>query len=200
MTTQQDKTNHAVATVEESRDDERHFDRPIRINEIQIANLTMAFAIDRIIRSAKEKTRLPVFFVNADCFNLTAKHLDYRAILQRPGALILGDGSGVKLAGILTRQRVAENVNGTDMLPLLCDRCAREGLKVYFFGAKPGRAQATGAQMQERFPGLLVAGSRDGYFSESETDNVIKDINESGADILLAGLGEIGRASCRERV
>ena len=52
---------------------------------------------------------------------------------------------------------------------------AQEGKSVFLFGAKPGVADTAGAKLQERFPGLVIAGTNDGYFQDDAP--IIEKIN-----------------------
>ena len=62
-------------------------------------------------------------------------------------------------------------------------------IPVYFFGGKPGIAEEAAAEGKRRWPGLNVAGCRNGYFSAEEEPEIIKGINHSGAAMLFAALG-----------
>jgi N-acetylglucosaminyldiphosphoundecaprenol N-acetyl-beta-D-mannosaminyltransferase len=44
--------------------------------------------------------------------------------------------------------------------------------------------------LQQRFPELRIAGSRDGYWKPEEENAVVAEINRSGAAVLLAALGQ----------
>ena len=37
--------------------------------------------------------------------------------------------------------------------------------------------------------GLKIAGARDGFFSDRDSDDVVRQINESGADIVMVAMG-----------
>ncbi len=82
-----------------------------------------------------------------------------------------------------------ENINGTDMLPFLCRLCRDNGWGMYFLGAKPGVAEKMSVLLKERFPGLKVAGFRDGYFDDAQSGEVVKEINASGAEMLMVAFG-----------
>ena len=69
----------------------------------------------------------------------------------------------------------------------LMERMAREGMSLYLLGAKPGVAERAGERLAERYPGLRIAGTRDGYFQEDAP--VVQDIRESGADCVFVCLG-----------
>ena len=120
---------------------------------------------------------------------MSATDKAYQRILQRDDAVVFGDGSGIRLAGRINRQPMRDNVNGTDMFPLLCARAAAHNYSIFLLGAQPGVADEAAARMLASHPGLRIAGARHGYFSEAETDALLDAINASGADVLLVALG-----------
>jgi len=160
----------------------------LHILGVDIANTTMDEALDWIVARAQAKTPALLAFVNPDCLNIAYGHGRYRDVLSRADR-VLPDGIGVKLACRLLGVSLAANVNGTDLFPRLCERATREGLSLFLLGAKPGVAAAVAANMRARYPGLNVAGCRDGYFKPDELEAVLAEINASGADILLAAFG-----------
>jgi N-acetylglucosaminyldiphosphoundecaprenol N-acetyl-beta-D-mannosaminyltransferase len=66
---------------------------------------------------------------------------------------------------------------------------AKTDKSVFLFGAKPGTAEAAADNLCKKVEGLKIAGTRNGYFSPEDTDSIINEINESGADILWVCLG-----------
>jgi len=135
---------------------------------VRINNLTMAEASNQIVTYARGDKATQVCFVNADCVNISCADPVYRATLS-DATLVLADGIGVRLAGAILDQNVRENVNGTDMLPYLCD--------------------AAGKWMTHHYPHLRLAGTRNGYFTPEEQDGVLEQIRLSGADIVLVAMG-----------
>ncbi len=160
----------------------------LRFLGVRIDNLTMAEAARRIISDARERRAAQVCFVNADCVNLSYRDSDYGAVLGRAD-LVLADGIGVRVAGAVFNQNIRENINGTDMLPYLCEAAEEAGLSMYLLGGRPGVPEGAAAWMAAHYPQLRVAGVRDGYFSEQDQANVIREIKATGADILLVALG-----------
>lgn len=129
-----------------------------------------------------------VSFVNAHCINVAAKDRAYRDALQGCDYR-LPDGSGLRLAAALAGCGFGENLNGTDLFPLICEEASLCGVSIFLLGGKPGVAADAAAEMQRRYPGLRVAGTHDGYFAQHETGQVIDQINASGADMLFVGFG-----------
>ena len=132
--------------------------------------------------------RTTAAFVNAHCINHAARDSKYARAL-RAADFILPDGSGISLAAKMTGQRLTENLNGTDLCRPLCLEAARRGLSIYLLGAAPGIAEKAAENLIHSVPGLRIAGVRDGFFGDENSNALIAEINESGADILLVAMG-----------
>ncbi|MBF9233907.1 WecB/TagA/CpsF family glycosyltransferase [Microvirga sp. BT350] len=103
--------------------------------------------------------------------------------------LLLADGQSVVWASKLLRRRLPERVAGIDIFEQLLGLAHREGRSVYLLGARPDVLQLLEARLQERFPGLKIAGRNDGYFSDGDGARIAADIRNSGADMLFLGMG-----------
>jgi exopolysaccharide biosynthesis WecB/TagA/CpsF family protein len=167
-------------------------DRPaaptLQLLGVTLDNTSMATAVQWLVGRAAAGARVRAGFANPDCLNIAVRDRTYRRALAEADR-IFADGIGIRIAARLTGQRMADNVNGTDMFPLLCQAAAAACQPVYLLGGQPGVAAATAEWARARCPGLVIAGTRDGYFDEAETGRVIDEINGSGARILLVGLG-----------
>lgn len=75
------------------------------------------------------------------------------------------------------------------MVERLCAQSAREGLPAYFLGGAEGAAADAAAIMEARFPGLVVSGTRNGFFADDEIAGVVDEIRASGAKLLFVGMG-----------
>ncbi len=160
---------------------------------VRIENASMQEALDRIFAWAgrpgdPRRRRATVTFVNPDCLNTACEDADYRAILSR-AAMVLPDGIGIRMAARWHSVAVRENLNGTDMFPRLCERAAFTGTSIYLLGARPGVAEEAAAEMVRRYPRLRIAGTQHGYFDITEERQIVREINDSGADILLVAFG-----------
>lgn len=155
---------------------------------VTIDNLTMAEASARIAEMAQGATASQISFVNADCVNIAFQDGGYKSVLGQ-SQLVLADGIGVRVAGMVLNQNVRENINGTDMLPFLCEAAEKAGLSLYLLGGRDGIPQSAADWIAQRYPHLRIAGARHGYFSNEEEPQVLAGIRDSGADILLVALG-----------
>jgi N-acetylglucosaminyldiphosphoundecaprenol N-acetyl-beta-D-mannosaminyltransferase len=85
-----------------------------------------------------------------------------------------------------------ERVCGPDTMPALLDRGRAIGARHFFYGGAPGVADRLAASMSAQFPGLAVAGTYCPPFrplTADEDAEVVRMIEESGADCVWVGLG-----------
>jgi len=160
----------------------------IKFLGVKIDNLTMAEASQQISEMASAGNDAQVSFVNADCFNIAVQDEAYREVLGK-SKLVLADGIGVRLAGSILNQNVRENVNGTDMFPILCDTLDKAGQSLYLLGGKPGIAEDAGKWVTDHYPTLRLAGTQHGFFRPEEVDNIIAAIRAAQPSVLLVALG-----------
>ena len=153
-----------------------------------LLNATLAQTAYWIASRAQARIPTQVSFLNAHCANVARKNWQYRDSLESADAL-LPDGSGVFLASKLDKQQLGENLNGTDLFVPLCRCLAIRGIPVFFLGGREGVAAAAADNAVAQSPGLKIAGTRHGYFSPREEDDVIRQINESGARVVFVALG-----------
>ena len=110
-----------------------------------------------------------------------------RSALQKCD-LLLADGQSVVWASRLLGCSLPERVAGIDIFERLLEFAAREGKSVYLLGATTEVLQALEVQLLRRFPGLQIAGSRNGYFHEHESSQVAEAIRKTRPDLLFLGI------------
>ncbi len=116
--------------------------------------------------------------------------------------LITADGQSVVWAARVLGVRLPERVAGIDLMERMLSAAAEHGYRVFILGARRGVLDTAIERLRERYPTLIIAGSQDGYFKDSETDEVAAAIRDSKADILFVAmssprkehfLGRVGR-------
>lgn len=160
----------------------------LSIQGIRLDNLTMADALAAIQAALARRTPVKIAFVNADCVNLAARDAAYREALAAMHWVFI-DGIGMRIAGWMLGQPVRANVNGTDLFPQLCAELAAGRRRVFLLGAKPGVAAAAARWASQRYPGLVIAGTRDGYFEPARSGEVADLIRTAATDVLLVAMG-----------
>ena len=160
----------------------------ITILGIPINNVTMSEAIGTMMQWLSEENRSQICFVNADCANIAYRNKAYLEVL-RTARFSLADGIGLKLAGKLLAREIRQNVNGTDLFPLLCEALSGTGKGLFLLGARPEVPEGVREWIQKNYPGVIVSGCQHGYFAPEEEADVINRITRSGADLLLVAFG-----------
>lgn len=160
----------------------------IKILGVPVARLGPAPALSEIERLHDEDGPALVFYANAHTLNLASRDAEYKAVLQNAG-LVLNDGFGLNIAARIKGGRFPANLNGSDFSPQILGFAAKRGWSSFFLGARPGVAEEAARRLETRITNLRVAGLRDGYFPPNQTQNVVDEIQNSGADLLMVAMG-----------
>ena len=145
---------------------------------------TMEEALLKIDDFVKSKKSHSVAFINAHCLNIAYKNREYRQILK-DCSVVFSDGIGAKIGAGILGYRVEENVNGTDMFPLLADKPYR----IYLFGGAPGVAEAALEKAKKLNGKAEFVGCADGFFKGKSQEEIFAELVSLKVDILLVALG-----------
>jgi N-acetylglucosaminyldiphosphoundecaprenol N-acetyl-beta-D-mannosaminyltransferase len=102
--------------------------------------------------------------------------------------LVTADGQAVVWASTIVGDPLPGRVAGIDLMLALIQRAARRGYRVFILGARQEVLETAIANLRARYPLLEIAGCRDGYFSDDEEADVVRQIRESRADILFVAM------------
>ena len=91
----------------------------------------------------------------------------------------------VRAAGYSLPERIATQ----DFLYDVIAHSAAHAHSLFLLGGPAGLAQKTADTLAARYPGLRIAGTRDGFFDDASGSEVAAEINRSGAHLLLVGMG-----------
>jgi N-acetylglucosaminyldiphosphoundecaprenol N-acetyl-beta-D-mannosaminyltransferase len=102
--------------------------------------------------------------------------------------LVTADGQGVVWASRLLGHPLPERVTGIDLMERLLELSAGCGYRVFILGARREVLDRAIEVLAVRYPTLVIAGSRDGYFAETETAAVCEQIRRSQAQLLFVAM------------
>lgn len=143
----------------------------------------------RLQQALSNREQTALFFANT---NFIVKCQPLRAAMAKTKTVIVNDGVGVDIASLLIhRNRFPANLNGTDFIPAYLSS-VRDQAKVYLFGGKPGIAIRAANTLENQY-NVNVVGIADGYDQAQNRDQVVADINATGANILLVAMGNPGQ-------
>lgn len=154
----------------------------------RVDRVTMEEAMDRC-RAFLEGER-PRYVVTADTSGIVIAQQDaeYRRILNAAD-LVTPDSIGVVWASRRFGAPVPERVPGVDTMEALCALAAEEGRRVFLFGAAPGVADQAAENLVRKHPGLNVVGTRHGFFSADEEEDIVSTIRAARPDLLFVAFG-----------
>ena len=102
-------------------------------------------------------------------------------------ALVLADGIGILYGAKILGTPMKDRNPGIDFGTALMKKLGEQGKSVFLFGAKPGVAEKAAEKIQILCPGIVIAGTNDGYFQDDAP--IIEKINAAKPDLLLVCLG-----------
>ena len=145
---------------------------------------TMDEALQKIDELVKSKKAHHAAFINAHCLNIAYKDKAYKQVLDEC-AVVFADGIGAKIGAAMLGSKVEENVNGTDMFPLL----AQKPYRIYLFGGSPEVAKTALAKSRAIGGKAEFVGCADGFFKEKSEEEVFAEIAELKPDLVLVAMG-----------
>lgn len=125
---------------------------------------------------------------NSEIVQRASKDEELKSLISSAD-LIIPDGIGLVYASKIIGCPLSERVTGIDFLEAIIAGLEKNGKSIYFFGSKPGVAEAAAENIKKKYPKLIVAGTHNGYFKAEEEPDIVKEINDSGADFLCVALG-----------
>ena len=138
---------------------------------VQFHAVTKQQAVELAMSKIRSRQKGYVVTPNPEIVDLCRHDEKFMGVVNH-ATLVLPDG---KVAGI----EFAES---------LVAAMAKENMRLYLLGAKPGVAEKAGANLCAKYPGLVLAGTHDGYFSDPQ--EVVDSINAAGgADVVFVCLG-----------
>ncbi len=162
----------------------------ILVRGVYFDNVTMDEAAARLRQSVRDGLRETVFTPNSEIVQSCIDEPGLYGVINA-ATLTVPDGIGVVKAARILGTPLKGKVAGVDLGRRVLAFAAEDGVPVYLLGGKPGVAEAAADKLCTEHGGLRVVGTRDGYFAKTgaETDEVVRAVNESGAQVLFVCLG-----------
>ena len=181
--------------------DPRHEDRclpdKVTIFGMTADNVDMAGAVGRVEEWLIQNDRLCRFVVTANVDHVVTLNasLEFRDAYQH-AAMVLVDGNPIVWASRLLGVQLQGTVPGSDLVPAIFDHVSTtwdSPLAIYLLGAGPGVAERAKVIIERRWRQVRVVGVHSPAFGfekdEDECLRICDHINQSGAALLVVGLG-----------
>lgn len=149
-------------------------------------------AVEFVIRAARDRrgAAISALAVHGLMTGVSDREQKYRL---NHFDLLVPDGHPVRWAmNLMYRTALPDRVYGPNLTLKVCERAAKHGLPVYFYGSTPEVLAGMGKFLLDRFPALKIAGMEPSRFrrlNAAEKTELVERIRQSGAMIAFAGLG-----------
>jgi N-acetylglucosaminyldiphosphoundecaprenol N-acetyl-beta-D-mannosaminyltransferase len=159
----------------------------IELMGCQVDNLSMEETLELIgefITSGRPHQHV---VVNVDKL-VKARHTPELRRIINDCALINADGMPVVWAARLLGKPLKERVTGVDLFEALMRRAAEKGWRVFLLGAKEQTLARLKVLYAQKYPRLVLAGCRNGYWKPEEEAQVVEQIRQARPDILFVAI------------
>lgn len=153
----------------------------------QIDNLSMEETLQTVEGFIKTGKPHQHVVVNVDKLVKASRDPELRRIIN-DCALINVDGMPVVWASRLLGKGLKERVAGVDLFEGLMRRSAEKGWRVFLLGAREEVVSDVKRIYEQKYPGLTVAGYRNGYWKPEEEAGVVEQIRAAHADLLFVAI------------
>jgi N-acetylglucosaminyldiphosphoundecaprenol N-acetyl-beta-D-mannosaminyltransferase len=159
----------------------------VRLCHVTLDALSMQDVLLRIDEAVTTRRPLAISVVNvAKLVNMRRDPLLRRSV--ESGDIIVADGMPLVWLSWLKGRPLPERVAGIDLMYRIFDLADRRGGRVFLLGATPATLERVVEIARRRYPRMVIAGCRDGYFSESQEEEVARAVEQSRADVLLVAI------------
>lgn len=162
--------------------------RSTNLYGVPIDIVTMNSAIERSKNLIETKGFSMICTPNTEIL-MRAKDDEALKKVLKTSDMNIPDGIGLLIASKIHKLGLIEKVAGVDLMKEVLHYCNLSKKSVYIFGGDQESAEGAANAIRNEYKTIRIAGYRNGYFNEEETDKIIADINKAQPDLLLIGLG-----------
>ncbi|MEL6938862.1 MAG: WecB/TagA/CpsF family glycosyltransferase [Cyanobacteria bacterium J06598_1] len=156
-----------------------------------VTALPLAEQVEWMVHWAKANLSKVVCVANVHMLMEARNNPILRSALEK-AHLVTPDGMPLvwvmRSLGFSSQDRVA----GMDIFENACRRCEEEGISIYLIGSTTPVLEKMVSRLSDDFPQLTIAGTKSPPFrklSPTEEEEIIQDINNSGAGLTFVALG-----------
>ena len=158
----------------------------VNVLGVGIDNLTLSEAVDKALSLISEHRCAYMVTPNPEIVMAAWDDPKVSKAIENAD-LVIPDGVGVMQAARILGTPLREHMPGIDAATEIIKRLASRGGSVFLYGARPGVAEKAAKRMKQRFPGLVICGTNDGYGNDDGA--VVSKINAAKPDFVMVCLG-----------
>lgn len=160
------------------------FKNRYKIMNTYVNAVDMQQTIDYVEQIIAERKPTQHVVINASKINLMESDPKLAEIVNLC-PLINADGASVVWAAKRLGVPLKERVTGCDLFQKLVGVAAEKGYKIFLFGAREEVVTKVKEIYEKQYPSIQIVGYRNGYFTEADEPEIVKQMRDSGADMMF---------------
>jgi N-acetylglucosaminyldiphosphoundecaprenol N-acetyl-beta-D-mannosaminyltransferase len=108
--------------------------------------------------------------------------------IVRTSGLVSADGQSIVWASRILGDPLPSRVAGIDLMQELLRLAEARGYRIFIVGARTEALREAVVRIRRRHPRLVIAGTRDGYFSDDESGAVAAEVASHRPDIVFVAM------------
>jgi len=164
---------------------------PLAIFGVPFHNVDFDEAVDWVVERVRSGRPANIATANLDFVTKAWRDPELQRLLI-DADLVIADGFPIVKLSPFFGPRLKDRVTGSDLLPMLAERAAQEGLNVYGLGSADGVAKQALEVLKARHPKLKIAGTYSPPFApllEMDHRDILRRLERARPDILFVALG-----------
>ena len=176
-----------VQEINDRKASARHAGNCIDLLGIPVLAESLEQALDRVDHAVATRQHLHIGVVNASkIVNMRRNPELGESVLESD--VIYADGMSVVWASRVLGQPLPQRVTGIDLMLGMLERGSTSGRRVFCLGATQQVLDKVCQEFAAEYPGITIAGARNGYFEEADEEQIAHDIQAAHADVLLVAI------------
>jgi N-acetylglucosaminyldiphosphoundecaprenol N-acetyl-beta-D-mannosaminyltransferase len=164
---------------------------PLVLFGVPFHNVTFDEAVEWVVRRVRSGKPCNIATANLDFVMQAWEDPELQRVLV-DADLVIADGFPIVKLAARFGPALKERVTGSDLTPMLMERAAKEGFRVYGLGGGEGVAERALHLFRERFPDLKIAGAYSPPFApllEMDHGSIVARLEEAKPDLLFVAFG-----------
>lgn len=141
--------------------------------------------LQKVLDSIKKRESFNLTYLNQHCYNIYCKNKKYKNLLDKKFEVYQAD-LGIFLALKFLFKKNLTRIDATEMNKLILDIFIQNKIPILIAG---GKFEYDFVHNEAAKKGINLFGYQNGYFDESEIDDVINYMNNSYASVFILGMG-----------
>ncbi len=161
--------------------------KSVQLFGVPVQAATLSQALDTVHTAIMRRESLQIGVVNAAKIVNMKRDPKLREAVH-DADVIYADGMSVVWASRILGKRLPERVAGIDLMTGVLKRGQQHQYRVYCLGANLQVVERVCDIIRSDYPGVVVAGWHDGYFSSDEEEAVAAAIRDAKPDVLFVAI------------